>query len=108
MARPPEMIVATDHDFAILRGGRPVASARWDDVVRLRAYKRDGFTTDLVCLNVELQSGTTLLVHEEMPGWEDVIEAAERALPGMKEFRSWFPEVVKPAFARNEQVIFER
>lgn len=108
MARKPEMVIATDHDFAILRGGRPVGSARWDDVLRIRAYKRDELTTDLVCLDVELQDGTTWFVHEEVPGWEDFLDAAERALAGLQSFRSWFPEVAQPPFARSERVIYER
>jgi hypothetical protein len=108
MARKPEMIIATDHDFAILRGGRPLASARWDDVLRLLAYKRDEFTTDLVCLDIELRGGRILSVHEEVPGWEDFLDAAERALPDMHSFRSWFPQVAQPPFARSEHVVFER
>jgi hypothetical protein len=108
MARQPEMIIATDHDFAILRGGRPFASARWDDVLRIRAYKRDELTTDLICLDVELNDGTTVFVHEGAPGWEDFLDAAEGALPDMRSFRSWFSEVAHPPFARSEQVVFDR
>jgi len=108
MAREPEIIIATDHDFAVLRGARPIASARWDAVRRIRAYKRDELATDLVSLDVELRDGTTWFVHEDTPGWDDFLEAAERALPGMRSFRSWFPEVAQPPFARCEQVIFER
>jgi hypothetical protein len=106
--RTPEIIVTTDMDFAILRGERPVGSARWADVVEIRAYKRDELTTDLLCLDVQVKDGTTWLVHEEAPGWEEFLEEAERALPGVRPFREWFAEVTQPALARNEKLIFKR
>ena len=40
--------------------------------------------------------------------WPQLREAAERVLPGMRSARDWLPEVVRPAFERCEQVIYER
>src|SRR5688572_4103519 len=60
-----DSIVATSTDFMILRDGRPLVSVAWDDVMQVRAYKRDELTTDLICLDVVLRNGTTWCVHEE-------------------------------------------
>ena len=40
--RGTDMLVATSADFAVLRGGRPVASGAWDDVVHAHALAADG------------------------------------------------------------------
>jgi hypothetical protein len=106
--RKAELIIATSHDFAIVRGERTLRAARWEDVVRVCAYKRDELTTDLICLDVVLRDASTWFLHEEAPGWEDFLHAAERALPGMRPFQAWFAEVSQPAFARNETLLFER
>jgi hypothetical protein len=106
--RKAESIIATDVDFAIMRGERAIRAARWDDVERVRAYKRDELTADLICLDVELRDASTWSLHEEAPGWEDFLHVAERALPGMRPFQSWFAEISRPAFGRNETLLFER
>ena len=102
------MIVASGEDFAVMRGTRPVGSARWDDVVRVRAYKRDDLTVDTICLDIEVRDGGRWSLNEEAPGWEDFLEAAERALPGMRPFATWFASVSRPPFAASEMVVFER
>ena len=106
--REAESIIVTDLDLAIVRGERPIRAARWDDVVRVSAYKRDELTTDLICLDVVLRDASTCFLHEEALGWEEFLDAAERALPGMHPFQAWFAEVSRPAFARNETLLFER
>ena len=108
MVTKPDIIIASNDDFAILRRGRPLVSASWEDVSRIRAYKRDELTADLICLDVQLRNGTSWFLHEEALGWEDFLDAAQHALPGMRAFPSWFPAVAQPAFARNEQIIFDR
>src|SRR5690349_6410747 len=100
-----ESIVATPDGFSIHRNARQIHSARWDDVVQVRAYKRDELTRDLLCLDVLLRNGQTWFLHEEAPGWTEFLAAAETALPGMHPFNSWFSIVAFPAFERNEIVI---
>jgi hypothetical protein len=105
---PIDILVATSTDFALLRNGRPVASGTWDDVLEARGYKEDGFTVDTVCLALRLRDGSVFLANEDAPGWDDLIDAAEAALPGMPRRQDWWPGVVKPAFSRNELVLFNR
>jgi len=108
MARAPDMLMATAEDFALLRGSRPRGAGRWDDVIRARAFKADEVTTDLICLELALRDGTTFLAHEEAPGWDDFLDAAEAALPGMVPRAVWYPAVTHPPFAAAEQIVFKR
>ena len=108
MMQNPEVVVATAADFALLRGARLVATGLWTDVAAVRAWKRDEITTDQICVVLTLSGGGEFVVHEDVIGWEDFLEAAERALPGMRRFREWFPEVSQPALARNETRLFDR
>jgi len=101
------MIVAGGEDVAVMRGTRRLGSARWDDVVRVRAHKRDDLTTDTICLDVELRDGTRWSLDEEASGWKRFLDVAERALPGMLPFTTWFPRVAQPPFAVRELLIFE-
>ena len=102
------MLVVTHEDFAVLRGSSVVGGGRWEDVAEVRAFKRDELTTDLVCIEVRLATGTSILVHEEMPGWEDFLDVAEVALPYMRARRDWEPQVQQPPFAASVQVLFQR
>ena len=104
----PEILVATSADVSLLRGARPVASGSWDDVVSVRAYKHDAITTDVVYLALTMRDGSEFLAHEEAPGWEDFLEAAETALPEFPPVGTWLPKLTRPAFARNETVLFKR
>ncbi len=44
-------------------------------------------------------------VHEELEGFQALMKSFER-LPGFNNL--WFPAIVKPAFAENRTVIFDR
>jgi hypothetical protein len=106
--RKSEIVVATPADFAIMRGGRVVSAGIWDHVLTARAWKRDEVTTDQIIVALTLEDGTEFLVHEDVPGWEDFLEATERALPGMRPLQTWLAGISQPAFARNETLLFER
>ena len=103
-----DRVVLVGTGFGVWREGRHQASARWTDVVRARAFKRDQLTTDLICVAFGLRDGSEILVHEELPGFEQFLVAAEVKLPGMQPRSAWWEVVAKPAFAPNETVVFER
>ena len=103
-----EILVATSTDFTLLRGERAVAVGAWDDVAVVRAFKHDEITTDLIYLALTMRDGSEFLAHEDTPGWQDFIEAAEGALPGFPRVSEWMPQVGRPAFERNEKMLFER
>jgi hypothetical protein len=71
-------------------------------------YKRDEFTTDLICCDVEGDTSSGAHVwsnHEEAETWNEWIEAFAR-LPGFAE--DWFARVSQPAFAPSVTVAYER
>jgi hypothetical protein len=79
------------------------------EITRVLAYKQDLLTSDLVCFMIDYcrQSGDVwhVVLHEDMPGFQ----AAERALSGLPGFDSdWRGKVIKPAFAINETLLFQR
>lgn len=77
-------------------------------VLCIVAFKRDMLTTDLLCLEFRYvdTAGTPMHVeiNEDMPGFEQVIAALERKMPGFD--KDWRAKVVNPPFAQNETVIF--
>lgn len=81
----PELLVATEVDFSLLRGVRPVAAGEWDDVQRAEA-ERTGF---VVTLRLTLRGGKTFVAHDDAPGWDDLIAHAESALPAFPSARDW-------------------
>jgi hypothetical protein len=45
----------------------------WSDVVSAKAFKRDFFYMDCICLEFALASGRLFEVSEEMNGWKELI-----------------------------------
>ncbi len=69
-------------------------------------YKRDEWTTDLVCCEVSLsrdQNGA--VIHEAMEGFDGAMALLE-TLPGFRV--QWRDEVIQPPFAPNVTLVFER
>jgi hypothetical protein len=90
-----EILVATSHDFALLRDGRPVMGGAWDDVLHARASAAAG----VVRLALALRGGAEFVARDDAPGWDDLLEAAESARPGMRRARDWVPALAGGAAA---------
>jgi hypothetical protein len=67
-------------------------------------YKRDLFTVDMICCEVEAR-GKVWTFHEEVAGWDELIAHLAR-LPGFRE--DWFSAVSSPAFAECRTAAFVR
>ena len=67
-------------------------------------YKRDEFTTDLICCDVEI-AGEVWRFHEEATGWSDLI-AHLSTLPSFR--ADWYETVVGEPFSESEVVAFDR
>src|SRR5436309_9151415 len=80
----------------------------WSDVTRARAFKRDLFAVDLVCLSLEAAEELALEVNEEMGGWSELLEALPTLLPGCMNQGQILDAVLKPPFATNETEVFRR
>ena len=85
----PELLVATEVDFSLLRGTRPIAAGEWDDV-QSAEVQREGF---VITLRLLLDRGKTFTAHDDAPGWDDLLGHAESALPGFPRARDWMPRV---------------
>ena len=85
----------------------PTLKLRWQEIEEVRAFKRDLFSIDLICL-VFKKSGIDEYyeAHEEMAGYHDLLEAMQKHLP--KFTLVWMFDVSVPAFKRNERIIWTR
>ena len=81
---------------------------RWQNVVRLEAFKRDVWAVDLICLVLVLNENREVEINEEMNGWEQLMRKLPEYLSGCKEFDEWFDVVAKPPFKENLTVIYRR
>jgi hypothetical protein len=103
-----DRIVVVATGFGVWQAGRHLASARWTDVVRVRAFGRDAGATDPSVLGLRLRDGTEILVHEALPGFEPFLNAAETTLPGMSRRAVWLAGMGQSDVAQPETVLFER
>ena len=77
----------------------------WTSIRKITAFKRDLFTTDLICFYFELENGDDIEFDEEMKGWQQFVEELACRLPGF--MKDWWSKVVQPAFVENATVIYD-
>jgi hypothetical protein len=99
-------VVVVTAGFALWLGGRCVAAARWSDVRRLRAHRRDA-QSDAIALDVELIDGSRMELHEQAPGFDAFVNRASATLSGMAPFGDWHHAVAADP-AANGVLLFER
>ena len=74
------------------------------EVKKVEFYKINELTTDLICCHVSLVGGKSILIHEDMDGWDRQIQR----LTNLTAFDSdWFAKVSQPPFAPSNHVAFE-
>jgi len=71
----------------------------WSEIVKVTAYKRDLFSTDLICVLLSRADQAGLEIHEDMSNWIDFTTALPTRLPGCKPTASWLQDITVPAFA---------
>lgn len=101
-------IVVVAAGFALWKGGRCIAAARWADIRRLRAYLPAGATTETMCLGVDLMDGTVLEFHAAAPGFDLFLDRASATLPGLLAFASWHPALMLAPTGGEGTMLFER
>ena len=80
----------------------------WDETISIKAFKRDLYAVDRICLLIGLKDGSGIEVDEEMSGWDSLVQKLPEYLPGCKSFGEWFQVVAFPAFQLNMTPIFDR
>lgn len=101
-------IVVVAAGFALWKGGRCIAAARWADIQRLRAYRLAGEPANAVRLGVDLADASVLEFREAAPGFDLFLDRASATLPGLLAFASWHPALVVAPPGGDGVVIFER
>ncbi len=107
--RKPTPGIQVDGDAFMLVGVAPeLPPITLDDIEDVTFFKRDEWATDLICCEIAVSAekgGQTWFLHEEVPGWSDLIALMER-LPGFDPH--WWGKVAHPAFAENRTVAFRK
>ena len=80
----------------------------WRDTVLVKAFKRDLYAVDLICLVFLSKDDKAVELNEEMDGWESLVEKLPEYLPGCQKFEEWFSLVAFPAFKTNITPIYQR
>lgn len=79
----------------------------WTNVEEVHAFKRDLYTTDLICLAFKREGTNEYIeIHEEMAGYHDLLQALPGRLPGFR--LDWFCDVAFAAFETNHRTIWKR
>ena len=81
---------------------------RWEDISSVVVYKRDLYTSDMICLLCTLVDGFQFEFQEEMPCWQSLVDALPQHLPGCPVYSEWWNPVAVPAFVTNERTLFQR
>ena len=100
---PPIVIAADGFWFE----GASWAPVEWNAIRRICAYKVDLLTTDEIRLVVDYDEAKPMHIEvsEEQPGFEQFRTFVEQYFA----FREgWWETVMKPAFSKNETLLFER
>lgn len=74
-------------------------------IVKVTTYKKDLITIDLICLHIYFEDGESLVLYEEMQGWNKFITLLNTKL---KISGNWHENVMCPAFQENEIIIYRK
>ena len=81
---------------------------KWNEVNRVVAYKRDCYAHDLICMGFTTLDDGFIEVNEQDDGWDALIEAVPRLLPGITSKEEWWGKITQPPFATNLTTLFSR
>ena len=99
-------VVVVAAGFALWRGGRCQAAARWMDVQRLVAQQTSFPATEALSLLVELVDGTQMELHEDAPGFDAFLDRAASTLRGLTPYEQWHSAVV--SLSGESMTVYER
>jgi hypothetical protein len=100
-------LAVSDDEVVLYSDERELWRFRWDAVTRIEAYKRDLFSTDLVCLDFYVAAlDMTYPTHEEVQGFVTLREQLSSRFPSVGS--DWLRKVTLPPFAPNHKVLYER
>jgi hypothetical protein len=77
----------------------------WTEVERLRAYKADLITIDLLCMEIWYRN-RRITITEDTPGWYQFVLKTKNIFTSIPE--DWDINIIQPAFVPNLTVLYER
>ena len=93
--------------FELYRGASEKGRVAWNQVDKIFAFKEDLVTYDLVCMEFIIKEKNEVFeVNDEVEGFWEMVERIKEAFPSS--LQEWEAVVVKPAYARNPTLVFER
>ena len=103
----PERIILTDDGFDLFSGDTRKYGVLWSEVDKVEAFKEDLLTYDLICMEFIVGAKDMVYpINEEVEGFWEMVRRIKVVFPSSKQ--DWEAVVMKPAFARNPTVIYER
>ena len=81
---------------------------QWQEIKEVYVYKRDAYIVDLICMMLRTAVDDGFELHEQMRGWQLLIEDLPKHLPDCQPFHEWFMDVAFPAFEFNLIKIYPR
>ena len=100
-------LVVDDLGFSLCKSGNELERYAWNEVEKIVAFKRDYFTYDKICLQIDIGNRVgPLELNEEFAGYKQFSEAIEKYLPSV--CQGWWSKVAFPAFAENATLVFLR
>jgi len=103
-------IEVTERGF-LLVGDNPREVLRevdWSEIQNVIAYKKDAVSVDMICFAIATGDGSAVEIHEEMIGWDTLVETLPKNLLGFPNGEQWFAAVAFPAFATNVTTLYQR
>lgn len=82
--------------------------AHWADVFRVVAFKRDVFSADLICMEIQDRVGSSIEINEQMEGWKELVAMLPEYLPEFPQFEQWFLRVAQPPFRPCPTELYRR
>lgn len=106
---PAVRIVSTTNEGVLVSDpcGAGLKLVRWGEIIAADVFKRDLFTTDLLCLHIwRSDDEDPFEFDKDDAAWPALWTALEQNLIGIVSRSEWFPRVAFPAFAANRLRVF--
>lgn len=103
----PERILLKDDGFDLYSGDTIKGGVVWREVDKITVFKEDLITYDMICMEFIVSAKDQVFeVNDEVEGFWELAKRVKEVFPASRQ--DWEAAVVKPAFARNPTVIYER
>jgi hypothetical protein len=99
-------LVLDGDGFHLLKNDRRESVLRWSSVRTIRAFKRDFFAYDMICLAFEVGEGEWIEIWEAMVDFGPVDRRMREVFPTVP--NDWHATVMLPAFSTNDAVLWRR